>query len=101
MKPMQGYGPGAALGSGAGLWFYTVGLEHVHVNTARMLNMFREGLANLGEIWFEILGQGDFIEIERLGMQADGDFHFPIALWTRIYDYACLFHRTVAGRALD
>lgn len=73
---------------------YTVGLEQVTVNTERMLHMFREGLGNLGEIWLEILGAGDFSEVERLGMQADGDFHFPIALWARVvYDYALAFHK--------
>jgi glycosyltransferase involved in cell wall biosynthesis len=45
---------------------YTVGLEHVNVNTARMLNLFREGLKNLREIWLDILGTGDFREVERL-----------------------------------
>jgi len=72
---------------------YTVGLEQVNVNTDRMLNTFREGLRNLGEIWLDILGAGDFREIERLGAQGDDNFHFPVSLWTRvIYDYALAFH---------
>jgi hypothetical protein len=72
---------------------YTVGLEQVNVNTDRMLNTFREGLHNLGEIWLDILGAGDFKEIERLGALGDDDFHFPAGLWTRvIYDYALAFH---------
>jgi glucosylglycerate synthase len=73
---------------------YSVGLEQINVNTARMINTFREGLRNLGEIWLEILGGGDFKEVERLGKLADDQFHFPIALWTRVvYDYALAFHR--------
>jgi hypothetical protein len=72
---------------------YTVGLEHVNVNTARMLNLFREGLNNLREIWIKILGAGDFREVERLGNLADGNFDFPLSLWTRVvYDYAIAFH---------
>jgi glycosyltransferase involved in cell wall biosynthesis len=72
---------------------YTVGLEQVNVNTDRMLNTFREGLRNLGEIWLDILGAGDFREIERLGALGDDNFHFPVSLWTRvIYDYALAFH---------
>ena len=72
---------------------YTVGLEQVNVNTARMLHLFREGLGNLGEIWREILGAGDFSEVERLALQTDEAFHFPIALWARVvYDYALAFH---------
>lgn len=73
---------------------YTVGLEQVNVNTARMLNLFREGLKNLREIWVNILGPGDFKEVERLGSLDDSEFHFPIGLWTRIiYDYALAFHQ--------
>lgn len=73
---------------------YTVGLEHVNVNTARMLNLFREGLGNLREIWLDILGAGDFREVERLGALSDSEFSFPIGLWTRVvYDYAIAFHR--------
>ncbi len=73
---------------------YTVGLEPVNVNTSRMLNIFREGLRNLGEIWSDILGAGDFNEVERLGSQADDVFHFPIGLWTQVvYDYALAFHK--------
>ena len=72
---------------------YTVGLEHVNVNTARMLALFREGLLNLGEIWSGILGAGDFKEVEQLGALEDAKFHFPPTLWTRIiYDYAIAFH---------
>lgn len=72
---------------------YTVGLEHVNVNTARMLKVFREGLLNLREIWTGILGTGDFKEVERLGALDDDEFRFPLALWTRVvYDYAIAFH---------
>jgi glycosyltransferase involved in cell wall biosynthesis len=73
---------------------YTVGLEHVNVNTDRMLNLFRQGLNNLREIWLDILGAGDFKEVERLGSLSDEEFDFPLGLWTRvIYDYAIAFHQ--------
>ncbi|MDO8989533.1 MAG: glycosyltransferase family 2 protein [Sideroxyarcus sp.] len=72
---------------------YSVGLEHVNVNTARMLRVFREGLLNLREIWLAILGSGDLREVERLAALDDTAFRFPRALWTRIvYDYAIAFH---------
>lgn len=73
---------------------YTVGLEQVNVNVGRMMNVFREGLRNLVEIWTDVLGAGDFREVERLGALSDRDFRFPLGLWTRvIYDYAIAFHR--------
>jgi glycosyltransferase involved in cell wall biosynthesis len=73
---------------------YSVGLEPIKVNTARMLNIFREGIANLREVWLAILGAGDLREIERLGVLDDQAFRFPISLWTRvIYDYAIACHQ--------
>lgn len=87
--PIRGSEPVPAFG-----FEYTVGLEPVKVNTARMLNTFREGLRNLGEIWRGILGAGDFGEVERLGALADDEFHFPIGLWAQVvYDYALAFHK--------
>jgi len=87
--PIRGSEPATTFG-----FEYTVGLEHVNVNTARMLNLFREGLKNLREIWLGILGAGDFREVERLGNLSDNEFCFPIGLWTRvIYDYAIAFHQ--------
>ncbi len=87
--PIRGSEPVPAFG-----FEYTVGLEPINVNTARMLIIFREGLRNLGEIWLNILGMGDFCEVERLGTLTDEEFHFPIGLWTRIiYDYALAFHK--------
>lgn len=87
--PLRGSEPVPAFG-----FEYTVGLEQVNVNTVRMLNIFREGLRNLGEIWLDILGAGDFKEIERLGALNESEFHFPVALWTRVvYDYALAFHK--------
>jgi len=72
---------------------YAVGLEHVNVNTARMLHVFREGIRNLREIWLDILGSGDLREVERLGELGDAEFRFPLGLWARIvYDYAIAFH---------
>jgi glycosyltransferase involved in cell wall biosynthesis len=72
---------------------YGVGLEHVNVNTARMLHIFREGLRNLHDIWLDILGSGDLREVERLGALDDAAFRFPPGLWCRIvYDYAIAYH---------
>lgn len=87
--PIRGTEPVPAFG-----FEYTVGLEPVNVNTARMLNTFREGIRNLSEIWRDILGAGDFGEVERLGALPDSEFHFPIGLWAQVvYDYALAFHK--------
>lgn len=87
--PIHGSEPVPAFG-----FEYTVGLEPVSVNTVRMLKVFREGLDNLGDIWRDILGAGDFGEVARLSELTDEAFRFPVALWTRvIYDYALAFHK--------
>lgn len=88
-QPVRGSEPVPTFG-----FEYAVGLEHVSVNTARMLQLFREGIRNLREIWRDILGAGDCGELERLGELSDAEFFFPVSLWTRIiYDYAIAFHR--------
>ncbi len=88
-KPVRRSEPVTAFG-----FEYTVGLEQVTVNTGRMLNVFREGLNNLRELWIDVLGAGDFRELERTGTLADREFRFPPALWTRvIYDYAIAYHK--------
>lgn len=88
-KPIRGSEPVTAFG-----FEYAVGLEQVTVNTGRMLRIFQEGLSNLRAIWTDILGRGDFGEVERLGTRGDSEFRFPLGLWTRvIYDYAIAFHK--------
>ena len=87
-KPVRGSEPVTTFG-----FEYTVGLEHVNVNTSRMLKVFRDGLENLHEIWINILGAGDLQEVERLGGLDDSEFRFPTQLWARIiYDYALAYH---------
>ena len=73
---------------------YHVGLEPVRVGTERMLDIFRTGIRDLKPLWTEILGPGDFGEIEALGGADDDRFRFPPELWTRVvYDYALAYHR--------
>lgn len=72
---------------------YHVGLEPVKVNVERMLGIFRIGVKELAEIWTDVLGQGDFREIESLSSLPDGSFRFPSGLWTRVvYDYAIAYY---------
>lgn len=73
---------------------YTVGMEHVAVNVDRMLTVFREGIENLREIWMDVLGAGDFRDVEALVRRPNNEFTFPPGLWTRtVYDYSIAFHK--------
>ncbi|MDZ4164460.1 MAG: glycosyltransferase [Smithellaceae bacterium] len=73
---------------------YTVGLEEVSVNVERMHNIFLEGIKNLGSLWLDILGAGDFGEVADLGKLKLAEFRFPPRLWSRIiYDYALAYRK--------
>jgi hypothetical protein len=73
---------------------YAVGLEQVSVDVGRMLGIFREGVQNLREIWIDVIGSGDFGEIESLSARSGEEFSFSPGLWTRIvYDYALAYHK--------
>lgn len=72
---------------------YDVGLEQVNVNVDRMLDIFRAGIKELGEIWAQVLEEGDFEEVKSLGELPRDEFRFPLPLWTRvIYCYALAYH---------
>ncbi|MFA5074159.1 MAG: glycosyl transferase, partial [Nitrospirota bacterium] len=68
-------------------------LEKVTVQYEKMLAIFREGVKSLGEIWIDILGQGDYGQLQQIASLPDKEFVFPAALWARIiYDYAIAHH---------
>ncbi|MDH4101287.1 MAG: glycosyltransferase [Nitrospirota bacterium] len=73
---------------------YYVGLEHVKVNVARMLGIYREGVKDLADIWVEIIGQGDYGQLKEMAAMPDDAFRFPLPLWTSIiYDYCIAHHK--------
>jgi glucosylglycerate synthase len=73
---------------------YEVGLEQVTVDVGRMIRNFREGVLNLKEIWIDVIGNGDFSQIEAMSAHSDEKFRFPLSLWTRVIcDYALAFHK--------
>ncbi|MFA5073168.1 MAG: glycosyltransferase, partial [Nitrospirota bacterium] len=47
---------------------YAVGLEKVTVQYEKMLAIFREGVKSLGEIWIDILGQGDYGQLQQIAV---------------------------------
>jgi glycosyltransferase involved in cell wall biosynthesis len=73
---------------------YHVGLEPVNVNLEKMVDIFRTGAKDLKPTWMQILGPGDFGEIEALSTLPNDRFRIPVDLWVRvIYDYSIAFHR--------
>jgi len=71
---------------------YTVGLEPVHVNVERMIQIFRVGARELAGIWEQTLSPATCRGIRGLAESAD-KFAFPAELWVQaIYDFALAWH---------
>ena len=71
-----------------------MGLEQVTVNVDRMLDVFREGIENLRDIWIEVLGSRGFPGHGGASQKVEQGIQFPSGLWTRsVYDYAIAFHK--------
>jgi glycosyltransferase involved in cell wall biosynthesis len=69
---------------------FDVGLDPIAVNTERMLNAFRRGCEDLGEVWAAALEPGTLEDIIRLAREPGNTFHLPDELWARIViDLAC------------
>jgi glycosyltransferase involved in cell wall biosynthesis len=78
---------------------YTVGLEPIHVNVDRMINIFRQGAKDLLSIWDKALAPATLAEVIRLADADKANFQFPPPTWVRvIYDFAAAFHRRVIDR---
>jgi glucosylglycerate synthase len=76
---------------------FDVGLDPIQVNIDRMLNAFRMGCRDLGEIWSMALQPDTHAEILKLGQLAvtgTKEFHLEDDLWARvIFDFACAHMR--------
>jgi len=76
---------------------FSVGLEPVHVNTGRMIDMYRLGIKELGDIIREILSEESFDGLRRT--VGSDPFSIDDELWARvIYDYAVAWHRKVMSK---
>ncbi|HSB17965.1 MAG TPA: cell wall biosynthesis glycosyltransferase [Bryobacteraceae bacterium] len=81
---------------------FDVGLDPIEVNLDRMLNAFRHGCEELGEVWSIALQPSTFSEIRKLAEQAHPgatSFHIDDDLWTRVVlDFACAHRKARLGR---
>jgi len=83
---------------------FDVGLDPVQVNVERMVNSFRGGCQELGEIWALALQKDTFAAVRRLGgCRPEGaePFHLDDELWARVVlDFACAYKRNLISRGL-
>ncbi|HSE67203.1 MAG TPA: hypothetical protein VLB12_09460 [Gemmatimonadales bacterium] len=70
--------------------------EPVSVDAKRMLDAFRLGQQNLGEVWGAILPPSTLVELKKLARQPDPTIRLPDRLWSHIvYDFSIAFHTRV------
>ncbi|HSK10357.1 MAG TPA: glycosyltransferase [Vicinamibacterales bacterium] len=73
---------------------FAVGVEPIQVNIQRMLDHFRNGVANLRDVWSLVLGAADLGRVELAARAGADTFHLDDGLWTRVvYDFAAAYHR--------
>jgi hypothetical protein len=73
---------------------YDVGLDPIAVNVERMLDAFRRGCGELGEIWSMALGPQVYRTIRQLAGSAHNAtaFHLPDEVWAAVIgDFACAY----------
>ncbi len=83
---------------------FDVGLDPVNVNVKRMVDAFRLGSQELGEIWAGVLERDTLAAVRRLGgglSEGAGTFHLDDELWARVVlDFACAYKRHPMSRGL-
>ena len=80
---------------------FGVGLDPIEVNTDRMLQIFKRGCEELGEVWSMALSPETFAAVNTVAGQADGKGKCDLdnELWARIiYDFAAAYKREPVER---
>jgi hypothetical protein len=76
-----------------------VGLEPVRVSVSRMLGVFRQGVADLGEVWRLLLDPDTRAAVAALPAGDEAAFRFPDSLWVQVvYQFALAWHRRALHR---
>ncbi|HSN05053.1 MAG TPA: glycosyltransferase [Nitrospira sp.] len=78
---------------------YEVGVEPVNVNVDRMIAHFRQGLADLGSLWRQMLAADTYEGLLPLKDCPSQRFSLSDELWAQlVYDVAAAYHRRVMPR---
>lgn len=73
---------------------FDVGLDPIHVNLDRMIGLFRQGVADLDDIWKQALAPEHLAAVGELARADARSFHIDNRLWARIIiDFACAWRR--------
>lgn len=78
---------------------YEITMDDVTVDHARLLQMFRSGVADLGPVLKSILSPGTLEQLQRAATLDDGTFGYSGELWaTTVYEFSSAYHRSVISR---
>ena len=73
----------------------------VQVTLSAMIARLREGLAELGGLWEQILAPENLAEVKRIAGLDEADYAFPAELWARVvYDFAVAYNKRGACQGL-
>ncbi len=78
---------------------YTVGLEPINVNLDRMIENYKLGVRELGNIWKEFLNRDVINVLQKLEASQEKDFNLPDVVWVEIiYSFASAYHKKIMPR---
>lgn len=80
---------------------FAVGLEPVSVNLERLIEHFRRGVVELGDIWADIFDSASMSRLVRLSKRSAGAFNMDDDLWVAlVYGVAGAYHHRVMDREM-
>ena len=83
---------------------FGVGLDPIHVNVERMVDAFRRGCQELGEVWELALDKPTLSAIQTLAARLPEDagrFHLSDELWTSVvFEFACAYRKYPLSRGM-
>ena len=78
---------------------YSVALQPVRISRKRLLEGFRLGVGQLGEILGLVLAPETWLGVQEIARLQDSAFRFPDELWARVvYDFAASYHLRTLNR---
>lgn len=74
-------------------------MEPLRVNRKRLREMFSTGVAELADVFQQILSPSTIAELQRIASLPEAEFHYPAELWVRtVYEFAASYRKSVINR---
>ncbi|PYV92485.1 MAG: glycosyl transferase family 2 [Acidobacteria bacterium] len=78
---------------------FEVGLEPVNVNLDRMINAYKQGIADLGSVWKRFLPPDILESLKKLADGNGANFCFPDALWAKtVFEFVVAHYKNKMDR---